>query len=81
MAEENTSQELRLQNIIKTKNYFIKNIDQNELMTKNHKKVCTILNYIEHFLILASAVTGCILISTFFLCLVFLYELWVLRKD
>ena len=81
MAEENTSQELRLQNIIKTKNYFIKNIDQNELMTKNHKKVCTILSYIEHFLILASAVTGCISISTFFLCFVFLYELWVLRKD
>ena len=33
MAEENTS--LRLQNINKTKNYFIKNKDQNELMTKN----------------------------------------------
>ena len=81
MAEENTSQELRLQNISKTKNYFIKNVDQNELMTKNHKKVCTILNYIERFLILASAVNGCISISTFFLCLVFLYELRVLRKD
>ena len=38
MAEENTSQELRLQNINKTKNYFIKNKDQNELMTKNQKK-------------------------------------------
>ena len=32
-------------------------------MSKKHKKVCTILNYIEHFLILASTVTGCISIS------------------
>ena len=32
---------------------------------KSTKKVCTTLNYIEHFLILASAVTGCISISAF----------------
>ena len=32
---------------------------------KSTKKVCTTLNFIEHFLILASAVTGCILISAF----------------
>ena len=30
-----------------------------------HKKVCTTLSYIEHFLILAFAVTGCISVSTF----------------
>ena len=30
-----------------------------------HKKVCTTLSYIEHFLILAFALTGCISISTF----------------
>ena len=40
-------------------------MDQNELMSKKHKKVYTILNYIEHFLILASAFTGCISISYF----------------
>ena len=34
-------------------------------MSKKHKKVCTTLNYIEHFLILAFDVTECILISTF----------------
>ena len=34
-------------------------------MSKKHKKVCTTLNYIEHFLILASTMTGCISISTF----------------
>ena len=32
---------------------------------KSTKKVCTILNYIQHFLILASTVTGCISISAF----------------
>ena len=34
-------------------------------MNRKHKKVCTNLNYIEHFLILASTVTGFISISTF----------------
>ena len=34
-------------------------------MSKKHKKVCTTLNYIEHFLILASTITGCISISAF----------------
>ena len=38
---------------------------QNELMSKKHKKVCTTLNYIEHFLILASTITGCISIPAF----------------
>ena len=35
------------------------------MISKKHTKVSTNLNDIEHFLILASAVTGCILISTF----------------
>ena len=34
-------------------------------MSRKHKKVCTTVNYIEHFLILASTVTGCISISAF----------------
>ena len=34
-------------------------------MSRKHKKVCTALNYIQHFHILASATTGCISISTF----------------
>ena len=34
-------------------------------MSKKHKKVCTALNYIEHFLILASTITGCVSISSF----------------
>ena len=34
-------------------------------MSKKHKKVCRTLNYIENFLVLASAITGCISISAF----------------
>ena len=40
-------------------------LKQNELLSKNHKKVCTILNYMEHVLILASTITGCISIPAF----------------
>ena len=34
-------------------------------MSKKHKKVCTTLNYIEHFPILASKITGYISVSDF----------------
>ena len=59
------SQEFGLKNIDETRNYLLEEIKQNELMGKKHKKVCTTLNYIEHFLILASTITGCISISAF----------------
>ena len=35
------------------------------MKSKKHKKVCRTLNHIEHILILASAVTGCVSIATF----------------
>ena len=34
-------------------------------MSRKYKKVCTTINYIEHFLSLASTITGCISISAF----------------
>ena len=34
-------------------------------MSRKHKLICTTLNCIKHFHILASANTGCILISAF----------------
>ena len=46
-----------------TRNHILEEIDQNELMSRKHKKVCTTLNHVEHFLILASTITGCISIS------------------
>ena len=65
MVEENISQEFRLKNAEETRNYFLEEIKQNELMTKKHQKVCITLNYIEYFLALASTITGCISISNF----------------
>ena len=34
-------------------------------MSKKHKKVCRVLNYVEQLLILISTVTGCVSISHF----------------
>ena len=59
MAEENINQEFRRKNVDETRNYFIEEINENELMSKKHKKACLTLNYIEHLLNLDSTVTGC----------------------
>ena len=59
MAEENISQEFRLNNVDETRSYLIEEINWNEIMSKNHKNVCTTLNCIEHFFILGSTLTGC----------------------
>ena len=34
-------------------------------MSEKHKKICTTLSFIEHFLILASIITWCVPISDF----------------
>ena len=65
MSEENISQEFRLENIDETRNYFLEEIEQNELMSRKHEKVFTTLNDIEHVLNVASTITGCISISDF----------------
>ena len=54
-----------MKNIDETRNYLIEEINCYELMSKNHKKVCTTVNYIEHFLSLGSTITGCVSISAF----------------
>ena len=54
-----------MKNIDETINYLIKEIKLNGLMSTKHKKVFTVLNYIEHLLILASTVTGCVSVSIF----------------
>ena len=63
MVEENISKEFRLKNIDETRNYLIEEINQAELMMS--KKPKAFLNYIEHFLILGSTITGCVSISAF----------------
>ena len=35
------------------------------MISEKYKKICTTLNYVEHFLILGSTITGCIWISAF----------------
>ena len=54
-----------MKHIDEIKNYFIEEINKYELMRKKHRMFCATLNYIEHLLILASAVTGCVSISAF----------------
>ena len=40
--------ELILKNIDETINYFIEKINQFDLISKKHKKVCTAFNYVEY---------------------------------
>lgn len=39
-----------MRNIDWIKNDLVEEINQNELMSKQHEKICTILNYVEHLL-------------------------------
>ena len=50
---------------MKQKIILSKKAKQNELTSKKPKKTCNNLNYIEHFLLSVSTVTGCISISPF----------------
>ena len=53
MAVVNRSQKFRFKNTDETVNYFIEGVSQDVWTSKKHKKVWTILNHIEHLLILA----------------------------
>ena len=72
MVKENRSQQFRFKNMDKTINDFLEEMEQNELISRKHKMVCITLNYIEHFLVLVSAVTECVSISALASFLVFL---------
>ena len=54
-----------MKNIEEGTNYFVEEIEQNELISKKHKKFFTTLNFNDHFLVLTSAVTRCVLTSPF----------------
>ena len=49
-----------IENVDEKINYPIKEINQNVVMSKNHKKVYTVVNYIDHLLISVSTVTVCV---------------------
>ena len=55
-----------MKNIHETTNCLIEETNQNELISKNYRKVCTTVNYIEHFLFLGSTITGYVYRSAFF---------------
>ena len=48
-----------------TKNYLLKETKHDELISSNHKKTCSNLNYVEQFFILASTFTGYVSFSPF----------------
>ena len=50
MVEENINQEFRLKNIDETINHLIEEINLNELISKKHLKVYTILFKLSPFL-------------------------------
>ena len=65
MPEENINQEFKLKKIDEVRNYLIEEINRNELMSKKHKKICRVLNHIDHSLIVISTITGCVSNSAF----------------
>ena len=64
---KNVSEIIKLKNVDETRNYFLEELKQNELISRKHKNAFTSLNHIENFLILASKITAC----TSCLCFVF----------
>ena len=56
MVEENISQECRLKDVYETRNYFLEEIEQNELISIEQKKRFMQLQIIWNTLILASAI-------------------------
>ena len=65
MGEEDICQQFRLTHLEEIKNYFIKEIGQNEVMSKKQKKVSIILNYPELIPFLVSAIAGYVSVSAF----------------
>ena len=54
-----------MKKIYEIRNYLIKEISWNEVMSKKHEKVGRILNYIEHLHVIISTITEWLSISAF----------------
>ena len=54
-----------MKKIYEIRNYLIKEISLNEVMSKKHEKVGRILNYIEHLHVIISTITEWLSISAF----------------
>ena len=57
MAEENINHKFRLKKVDEVKHSLIEEINQNYLMSRKHKKVSRVLNYIYLLLIAISTIT------------------------
>ena len=57
MVEE-ASLEFRLKEIDETRNYLLKEIKHNDLMSEKYKKTSKYLNYVEYLIVLVSTITG-----------------------
>ena len=64
MVEE-SSLDFRLRKVVETTNYLLDEIKNNDLKSEKYERLCKNLNYVEHVLILASTITGCVWISAF----------------
>ena len=62
---QKASLEFRLRKINEMRNYLFDEIKHNDSMSRKYKRTCSYLNYVEHLLILVSAITGCVSISAF----------------
>ena len=51
-TKQNLSQQFRLKNVEETRNYFVEEIGQNELMSNKHKRVFTTVNYSKNTFLL-----------------------------
>ena len=60
-----SSHEVILNEMDEARDYLLDEINHNDLMSEKYKKTCKYLIYVEHLLILASAVTGSVSISAF----------------
>ena len=66
MPEGNKKKKFRLKKKKdEIRNYLIEEINQNEIMSKKHKKNCRVLSYNDHSLILIFTITGCVSISAY----------------
>ena len=65
MSEVIISQQFRLKKKYMKKEIIYLKINQIELMSKKHKKVYRVLNYIDHLFTVISTITGCVSISVF----------------
>ena len=65
LPERKYKPRIQTEKIAEIRNYLFKEINQNELMSNKHKKVCRVLNYNDHLLIVISTIARCVSISAF----------------